>query len=273
MGRMGNIESVVKGMERVERMVHNNRVVQHMKYCGGTFSGPKTVLCAEEITVVGHRCTSEGRKPEVDRVGIISRWPECKNVMDVCMFLGTVGVCQIFIKDFAKLAKPLNQLLRKDTPFVWEQEQVDSMKNLKDTLENAVLLGNIDYKNDGAVVLAVDTLWRAIGYYIYQETADTKKKKTYIKFGSITMNEQESRFSQPKRELFGMKRVLEANEYLLIGCRKLVIETDAKYIHGMLNHLEMGPNATINRWIEKILMFHFELRHIAGKTFGPDGLL
>ena len=50
------------------------------------------------------------------------------------------------------------------------------------------------------------------------------------------------------------------------------METDAKYIHGMLNHPEMGPNATINRWIEKILMFHFELRHVAGKTFGPDGL-
>lgn len=62
------------------------------------------------------------------------------------------------------------------------------------------------------------------------------------------------------------------SEYLLIGCRKLMIETDAKTIHGMLNHLEMGPNMTINRWIEKILMFHFELRHVAGKTFGPDGL-
>jgi hypothetical protein len=40
----------------------------------------------------------------------------------------------------------------------------------------------------------------------------------------------------------------------------------------MLNHPEMGPNATINRWIEKILMFHFVLRHVAGKNFGPDGL-
>src|SRR5271156_1194276 len=94
----------------------------------------------------------------------------------------------------------------------------------------------------------------------------------FVKFGSITMNEREARFSQPKRELFGLKRALEANEYLLLGCRKLVVETDAKYIHGMLNHPEMGPNATINRWIEKILMFHFELRHVSGKMFGPDGL-
>ena len=133
-------------------------------------------------------------------------------------------------------------------------------------------LGNIDYESDGAVVLAVDTSYKAIGFYIYQEDADTKKKKTFVKFASVTLNDREACFSQPKRELFGLKRALEVSEYLLIGCRKLIVETDAKYIHGMLNHPEMGPNATINRWIEKILMFHFELRHVPGSTFGPDGL-
>ena len=31
-----------------------NRIVQHMKYCGGTFSGPKLFLCVTEIFVLGH---------------------------------------------------------------------------------------------------------------------------------------------------------------------------------------------------------------------------
>ena len=255
-----------------EHLQNVNRIVQRMKFCGGTFSGYKSIVCADEITVVGHRCTMEGRLPETDRVGVIERWPACNNVTDVRMFLGTVGVCRVFIKDFARLAGPLNHLLRKDVPFEWGPEQDRSMAELKTALANAVPLGNIDYESDGTVVLAVDTSYRAVGFYIYQEGAETQKKKTFIKFGSITLNEREARFSQPKRELFGLKRALEASEYLLIGCRKLVVETDAKYIHGMLNHPEMGPNATINRWIEKILMFHFELRHVAGKTFGPDGL-
>ena len=255
-----------------EHFQNVNRVVQRMKYCGGTFSGYKSTLCAAEITVVGHRCTIDGRLPETDRVGVIERWPACKNVTDVRMFLGTIGVCRVFIKDFAKLAGPLNHLLRLKVPFEWGPEQVKSMADLKEALKSAVPLGNIDYEADGEVVLAVDTSYRAVGYYIYQEDVDTIKKKTFVKFGSITLNEREARFSQPKRELFGLKRALEASEYLLIGCRKLVVETDAKYIHGMLNHPEMGPNATINRWIEKILMFHFELRHVPGKTFGPDGL-
>ena len=255
-----------------EHFQNMNRVVQRMKYCGGTFSGHKTTLCAEEIVVVGHRCTYEGRLPETDRVGVIVRWPACKNVTDVRMFLGTIGVCRVFIQDFARLAGPLNELLRKSKLFEWGPSQEKSMNDLKTALLRAVPLGNIDYKSDGAVVLAVDTSYMAVGFYIYQEDPSDKKKKKFIKFGSITLNDREARFSQPKRELFGLKRALEASEYLLIGCRKLIIETDAKYIHGMLNHPEMGPNATINRWIEKILMFHFKLRHVAGKCFGPDGL-
>ena len=97
-----------------EHFQNLNRVVQCMKYCGGTFSGHKTVLCAEEITVVGHRCTIDGRLPEVHRVGVITRWPACTTVSEVRMFLGTIGVCRVFIKDFAKLAGLLNSLLKQN---------------------------------------------------------------------------------------------------------------------------------------------------------------
>ena len=112
----------------------------------------------------------------------------------------------------------------------------------------------------------------SIGFYIYQEIVEEEKKKMFVKFGLITMNEQEAWFSQPTRELFGLKWALVASKYLLIGCRKWVVETDTSYIHGMLNNPEMGPNMTINQWIKKILMFHFELQHVTGKMFGPDSL-
>ena len=49
-----------------EHFQNLNRVVQQMKYCGGTFSSPKTTLCTAEIMVVGHRCTCDGRLPETD---------------------------------------------------------------------------------------------------------------------------------------------------------------------------------------------------------------
>ena len=49
-----------------EHFQNLNRVVQRMKYCGGTFSSPKTTLCTAEIMVVGHRCTYDGRLPETN---------------------------------------------------------------------------------------------------------------------------------------------------------------------------------------------------------------
>ena len=48
---------------------------------------------------------------------------------------------------------------------------------------------------------------------------------------------------------------------------------DAKYVKGMINNPDLQPNATINWWITRILLFHFELRHIStDRHTSPDRL-
>jgi len=39
-----------------------SRILQRMKYVGGTFSGPKTKICNDHITIVGFDCLYKGRK-------------------------------------------------------------------------------------------------------------------------------------------------------------------------------------------------------------------
>ena len=59
----------------------------------------------------------------------------------------------------------------------------------------------------------------------------------------------------------------------IIGVRNLTIEVDTKYIKGMINNLDIQPNASMNQWIAAILLFDFKLRHVLGsKHIGPDGL-
>ena len=59
-----------------------------------------------------------------------------------------------------------------------------------------------------------------------------------------------------------------------MGLVNLMVEVDAKYIKGMLNHPDIQPNATINCWIAAIHSFHFKLVHVpAAKHTGVDGLL
>jgi hypothetical protein len=104
-----------------------NRVVQLLKYSGGTFSGYKSFLCTAEITVLGHRCTIDGRLPDSSRVDKVINWGPCSDLTDVRAFLGTIGVCRVFIRNFAQRAHHLVKLTRKDEEWEFGQKQLDAM--------------------------------------------------------------------------------------------------------------------------------------------------
>jgi hypothetical protein len=176
------------------------------------------------------------------------------------------------VPNYGVCTHAIQGLTRKEKVFEWGSEQVESMKLIKEGVEQAQAIKPLDYENQGNIVLAVDTSYIGVGFYIYQEDIDNPKNQYYAKFGSKQLNNLEARFSQPKRELFGLKEALRLNKRWLISARKLVVETDAKHIKGMLENPDMMPNAKINWWIDEISMYQFVLRHKAGKTFGPDRL-
>lgn len=243
-----------------------------MRYAGGTFSGVKSILIAREFLVIGHRCTPEGRLPDQSRVKAITNWGPCQSLSDVRAFLGTIGVCRIFIKNFAHRADALVRLTRKDVSFEWGPEQEKAQIDLKQALLEGPALRAIDYDSAAPVVLAVDTSFIAVGYLLCQCDLDNVRKRYYNRFGSITLNDREHRFSQPKLEIYGLFRALRALRLYLIGVRNLVIEVDARSIKGMLANPDIAPSASLNRWIVAILTFHFTLIHVPGTLHGPDGL-
>src|SRR6202023_847943 len=147
----------------------------------------------------------------------------------------------MFIKDYAKITQPLTHLLQSKVPFEWGESQDLAMREVKRLLSVFPALKPIDYHLDAPVILGVDTSWMAVGFWICQEDPDNPKKRYYACFASITLSKQEARYSQPKRELFGLFRALQEAKFWLLGCRKLIIESDAKYIKGMINNPTLGP--------------------------------
>lgn len=273
----GGIYETIPGNRGIRRFVWEhftnlNRIVQRMKYSGGTFSGKKLTLCSDEITVVGHLCTYEGRTPDPTRISTIVNWGPCGSLSEVRAFLGTVGVCRIFIKNFAHRAHALINLTKKDMFFVFGPAQVDSMADLKKALLECPALRPINYSSPAPVILAVDTSGLAVGAQLCQCDEDNPRVRYYNRFDSITLNEREMRFSQPKLEIYGLYRALRKLRLYLIGVRNMVVEVDARYIKGMLQNPDIAPSASINRWIVAILTFHFKLVHVPGTNHGPDGL-
>ena len=53
----------------------------------------------------------------------ITKWPQVlKNVKEVRSTLGVLGFQRPFISGFADIARPLTNLLKKDTEFLWTPE-------------------------------------------------------------------------------------------------------------------------------------------------------
>ena len=73
----------------------------------------------------------EGIKMQKEKVAEVLEWPRPKIVKEVQKFLGLANYYRQFVKDFAKLAKPLYKLVRKDKKQNWREEQEVAFKKLK----------------------------------------------------------------------------------------------------------------------------------------------
>jgi Reverse transcriptase (RNA-dependent DNA polymerase) len=74
-----------------------------------------------------------GGKIQIDptKVKGISEWPrELKNKEEVRCTLGVLGYQQPFIQGFSSIARPLYDLTKKDTPFVWTSACTDALNTL-----------------------------------------------------------------------------------------------------------------------------------------------
>jgi hypothetical protein len=254
-----------------EHCIVMHRILQRLENVGVTISAIKFVITAPSTVIVGHKCTFEGRVPEDTKVQKISDWPIPTNQSQVRGYLGTCRVLRIFIRDFTCKAHPLTNLTRKDVPIVFRPKALKAFDILKDSILESPALRRIDYDSDREVILMVDTSNIAIGFILLQVGADGKHYPNH--FGSIVLNEVESRDSQAKLELYGLFCTLHVVHIFIFGIRRLTVKVNTKYIKGMINNPDLQPNVTINRWIMGILLFSFDLVHISTtKHKGVDGL-
>ena len=66
------------------------------------------------------------------KIAGVRDWPETlHSVKDVRSVLGVLGFQRPFIRNFAHIAKPLTDLLKKDTPFDWSEKCKQALWTLK----------------------------------------------------------------------------------------------------------------------------------------------
>ena len=113
------------------------------------------------VTYLGHLVSENGFETDPEKTEAIRTWPIPKTVKDVRAFLGFTGYYRLFIQNYARIARPVNDLLtghctnkkskksgsrEKKTPFEWTETQQESFDTLKEKLMNPPVLAYADYR-------------------------------------------------------------------------------------------------------------------------------
>ena len=76
----------------------------------------------KEVGFLGHVISGEGIAVDPTKVVTVTKWVAPTSVGEIRSFLGLAGYYRRFIENFSKIAKPMMELLKKDTKFNWTED-------------------------------------------------------------------------------------------------------------------------------------------------------
>ena len=89
---------------------------------------------------LGYEVSKDGIHVDDSKIDAVVDWPVPATQTEVRSFLGLAGYYRRFIKDFSKIAVPLTQLTRKDSPLEWNERCDRAFEILKEKLTTAPVL-------------------------------------------------------------------------------------------------------------------------------------
>ena len=124
--------------------------------------------------VLGHLISDRGIEVDKAKVEVIEKLPPPTSVKGIRSFLGHAGFYRRFIKDFSKIAKPLINLLAKDTLFVFDNDCLEAFCRLKEALISAPILQPPEW------TLPFEVMCYASDYAVGVVLGQRYEKKVYV---------------------------------------------------------------------------------------------
>jgi hypothetical protein len=94
----------------------------------------------KEVPFLGHVISTKGITMDPNKVKEVLEWKPPMLVSEVRSFLGLAGYNQWFIPNFSKIAKPVTELLKKGSKYVWSDTCDEAFKHLKKLLTTSAVL-------------------------------------------------------------------------------------------------------------------------------------
>ena len=211
---------------------------------------------AKEIQYIGHILSTTGIRPLPLKPQAINNMHPPKTAKQVCTFLGLVGYYRKFIKDFARMAKPLTLLTHHKAKFEWTPVHHKAFMTLKEAIIQAPILCYPDPAK--RYIVYMDVSDDACGAQLSKEHNGTKFP---IAFLSNTFTETQRKWSTPEQEAYRVYYAITKWNYYLKGA-DIIVHNDHKPLAKFLN--SKNANNKVNRWGLELVTYNITFEWISG---------
>lgn len=245
-----------------EYLANIEAVLARFKQFNITVSPKKCKFLMSSIEYVGHIINHEGISFSQEAKQKTLDFAIPTTTGQLKQFVGMAEYFHSHVRYFAKLARPLHQLLHgytkrtATTKLHMSEEDIATFKSLQSAIDNCQQLHFP--VPDREIFLETDASDYGIGAYLYQKDKDGKQYP--IAFISKNLAGAQLNWSVPEKEAFGIFYALQRLEHLLRDVH-FVLKTD----HKNLTYINFGNSAKIMRWKLMIQEYDFDIEHVAGE--------
>ena len=266
-----NIDDIlIHGRNQEEHDQRLHAVLNKLKEAHITLNPEKCEFGKTSIKILGHIVSSDGIKPDPDKIKSILNLPVPKNIPEVRSFLGMVNQQSKFAPNLASKTKPLRDLLNKKCTWAWGQPQQKAFEDIKRCLTEAPILALYDCNRETKI--SADASSYGIGGVVYQLQDDNNWKP--IAYFSRALTATETRYSQIEKECLAFTWLAERASDYILG-KEITGETDHKPLVPLLTtHCIDQLPPRIQRMRMRLMRFHIKsLVHIPGKEMYASDML
>ena len=252
-----------------DHLRHIQIVLERLRKAGLTVEPKKTFIARKEIVFIGYTFSKNGITTDPSNIDKV-KFPIPKSVKDVRSFLGLSNYYRRFIRNYATITRPLNNLLKKDISFVWSSEAQTAFDQLKEHLITSPILAFPDLTSEEPLYLTCDASLYGSGHVLSQKQHDAVSgglMERVIAYGGRNFTETQQRYTVTERELLAVVFAVEKLDQYL-RCKKFVIVTDHSSLQWLLSRSLSNINARLARWVLALSQYNFTVIYKAGPTIG-----
>jgi transposase InsO family protein len=254
---------LIYSSNKEEHETHVKIVLQRLQEAGLQAAIKKSEFHVTKTKYLGFIVSTDGISVDPEKTAVIREWQTPTTVKGVQSFLGFCNFYRRFIRGYSQIAKPLNALQRKNTPFTWTAKCAKAFEQLKQRLSEAPLLHH--FRPELETKLETDASDGTVAGALSQKAEDGHWHP--VAFYSKSMAVAEQNYDIHDKEMLAVIRALEewrAELQSLQRSERFAIFTDHRALEYFMTTKKLSARQA--RWAEFLSRFYFLIKYHTGKS-------